>query len=75
LENEYGYSKTIISTDYKFDTINDAKLIMGFFFGEWIESEIEKIIPQSFLNSPGYGQRQYTKLRILKYMDLLSLLG
>jgi ubiquinone/menaquinone biosynthesis C-methylase UbiE len=50
LENEYGYSKTIISTDYKFDTINDAKLIMGFFFGEWIESEIEKhnsaVIPE-----------------------------
>jgi hypothetical protein len=35
---------------YKFDTINDAKLIMGFFFGEWIESEIEKynsaVIPE-----------------------------
>jgi ubiquinone/menaquinone biosynthesis C-methylase UbiE len=50
LENDYGYSKKVISMDYKFETINDAKIIMGFFFGEWIIPEIEernsRIIPE-----------------------------
>jgi len=50
LENKYSYKKRVISTDYKFKSMNDAKRIMGFFFGNWIVAEIEKrnstIIPE-----------------------------
>lgn len=42
LEEEYGFSKTIVRTDYKFPSQEDAERIMGFFFGEWIIDEIQK---------------------------------
>jgi ubiquinone/menaquinone biosynthesis C-methylase UbiE len=38
LEEQFGYYKTVISTDYKFSSVEEAELVMGFFFGE-------KIIP------------------------------
>lgn len=43
LEKEYGFSRTVVSTDYRFESIEEAKRIMGFFFGGWIVPEIEKL--------------------------------
>lgn len=34
LESDHGFSRHEIRTDYRFDTIDDAVRIMGFFFGE-----------------------------------------
>ena len=50
LEKDYGFIRKIVKTDYKFPSQEDAKRIMGFFFGEWIIDEIQKrnssIIPE-----------------------------
>jgi len=47
LENEYGFKCLDLRTDYKFDSIGDAKRIMGFFFGDQMSDSIkEKIVPE-----------------------------
>ena len=40
LENEYGFKKTIITTDYKYPNYHEAGRIMGFFFGDEMEDDI-----------------------------------
>lgn len=40
LEQDYGYTRTVISTDYQFPTLEDAARIMGFFFGDGMADEI-----------------------------------
>lgn len=40
LEEEYGYKRTIIETDYKFPNYNEAAEILGFFFGEEMGKDI-----------------------------------
>ncbi len=50
LENEYGFTRTTISTDYRFSSIEEASRIMGFFFGEDMGEEIfrqkRSVIPE-----------------------------
>ena len=50
IEEEYGFKKTIVKTDYKFDDYREAAQIMGFFFGEEMKREIIKrkreIVPE-----------------------------
>ena len=50
LEEEYGFQRTILKTDYKFDDYRQAAKIMGFFFGEEIVRGIierkSKIVPE-----------------------------
>ena len=41
LEKEHDFKREIISTDYMFDSIEDAKRIMTFFFGEEIGNGIK----------------------------------
>lgn len=48
LENVYGMERTIIETDYKFPTIQDARNIMTFFFGEQITEDINSNIVKEF---------------------------
>ena len=33
LENEHGFNRVVIETDYRFETVEEAARIMGFFFG------------------------------------------
>ncbi len=40
LENEYGFTHTTISTDYRFSSIEEASRIMGFFFGDAMGEDI-----------------------------------
>jgi hypothetical protein len=40
LENEYQFRKSIVSTDYRFKNVEEAKRIMGFFFGEKMKEKI-----------------------------------
>ncbi len=40
IEEEYGFKRTIVKTDYKFDNYREAAQIMGFFFGEEMERGI-----------------------------------
>ncbi len=37
-----GFSETIIRTDYEFDSVDQAKHILGSFFGKGMEEKIEK---------------------------------
>ena len=50
IEEEYGFKKTIVKTDYKFDDYREAAQIMGFFFGEEMERGIiqrkSEIVPE-----------------------------
>jgi hypothetical protein len=50
LENEYGFKKNVIKTDYQFPDFKEADRIMSFFFGDWISSDImnnkKTIIPE-----------------------------
>ena len=50
IEEEYGFKKTIVKPDYKFDDYREAAQIMGFFFGEEMKREIIKrkreIVPE-----------------------------
>jgi hypothetical protein len=50
IEEEYGYNKTIINTDYKFNDYKEAAQIMGFFFGEEMKNKIidrrNEIVPE-----------------------------
>jgi ubiquinone/menaquinone biosynthesis C-methylase UbiE len=50
IEEEYGFKRTIVKTDYKFDDYREAAQIMGFFFGEEMERGIIKrkceIVPE-----------------------------
>ena len=34
LEKRHGFARTVISTSYKFASLNEARTLMGFFFGE-----------------------------------------
>ncbi len=60
LENVYLMTKTLVETDYKFPTIEDAKRIMTFFFGEQIKEDINSNIVKEFtgvwLCSPKHSQ-------------------
>ena len=42
LEHEYGFEKTILSTDYLFSDYEEAARILGFFFGPAMEKDIMK---------------------------------
>src|SRR6056297_1055039 len=50
IEDEYGFKKTIVKTDYKFDNYREAAQIMGSFFGEEMERGIiqrkSEIVPE-----------------------------
>lgn len=50
IEEEYGFKRTIVKTDYNFDDYREAAQIMGFFFGEEMKREIIKrkseIVPE-----------------------------
>ncbi|MBN2695885.1 class I SAM-dependent methyltransferase [bacterium] len=48
LEKEYGFKKTVINTDYKFETIEDAKRVITFFFGETICEGIKESIVKEY---------------------------
>lgn len=43
LEEEYGFKKTIIRTDYKFESNEEAERIMSFFFGEKMRESLKKV--------------------------------
>ena len=40
LEEEYGFQRHIISTDYQFDSVEEAARITGFFFGQGMADDI-----------------------------------
>jgi hypothetical protein len=40
LENKWGFVKREIRTDYSFSNVKEAKMNMGFFFGEELTSKI-----------------------------------
>src|SRR6056297_1416866 len=42
LEEKYGFKRTIVKTDYKFNDYNEAAKIMGFFFGDEMENNVVK---------------------------------
>ncbi|MBI9107646.1 MAG: class I SAM-dependent methyltransferase [Spirochaetales bacterium] len=41
LEGRHGFSRTVLETDYRFDSNEDAARIMGFFFGEEMGSNLK----------------------------------
>ena len=42
LEKEHGFKREIISTDYMFDSAEESKRIMTFFFGEEVGKEVKE---------------------------------
>ncbi len=50
IESVHGFSRHEISTDYRFDTVDAAARIMGFFFGPTMDEEIRRddlqIVPE-----------------------------
>lgn len=47
LEEKYSFVRSIISTDYCFKSIDEAKRVMGFFFGSEMEKSInDKIVKE-----------------------------
>jgi hypothetical protein len=47
LEHRHGFSKDVISTDYLFPDISEAKRILGFFFGEAMKDSIsDKLVKE-----------------------------
>ncbi len=50
LEEEYGYTRKVIRTDYSFNNVEEASRIMGFFFGQDMGNKVrnkkETIIPE-----------------------------
>ena len=50
LEQEYGFASTAIRTDYKFDSVQQASEVLGFFFGDefaaWIIDRQSPIVPE-----------------------------
>jgi len=43
LKTRYGMNETILSTDYRFPTVQEAAETLGFFFGEEMKEEILKV--------------------------------
>ncbi len=41
LDNEYGFTKHIIKTDYRFESPEQAERIMGFFFGPGMKDAVK----------------------------------
>jgi len=48
IEEKYKMKKNIIKTDYKFNSISEAKRIMSFFLGKDIENEIKSNIVKEY---------------------------
>jgi ubiquinone/menaquinone biosynthesis C-methylase UbiE len=50
LEKDYGFQNEIVRTDYRFDSVEQAARICGFFFGEqfsdYVKSNELKIVPE-----------------------------
>jgi ubiquinone/menaquinone biosynthesis C-methylase UbiE len=50
LETQYGFSRKTLETDYRFESVDEAARIMGFFFGaemhDLIKSKGQAIIPE-----------------------------
>jgi ubiquinone/menaquinone biosynthesis C-methylase UbiE len=50
LETQYGFSRATLETDYRFESVDEAARIMGFFFGaemhDLIKSKGQAIIPE-----------------------------
>jgi len=42
LQKDYGFKQEVISTDYRFESLEEAVRICGFFFGEDMGKEIQK---------------------------------
>jgi len=40
LETKFGFSRTVLRTDYCFETHDDAIRIMGFFFGDEMKTRV-----------------------------------
>ncbi len=48
LEEKFGMKRYIIRTDYKFNTIDDARRILSFFFGDQLKQSIQSNIIKEF---------------------------
>ncbi|MFZ4857831.1 MAG: class I SAM-dependent methyltransferase [Desulfuromonadaceae bacterium] len=50
LEGEYKFRRTVVRTDYRFDSVEDATRIFSFFFGDVVSKGIQeknlKVIPE-----------------------------
>jgi hypothetical protein len=50
LEQEYSFASTAIRTDYKFDSVQQASEVLGFFFGDefaaWVTDQQSPIVPE-----------------------------
>ncbi len=44
LENKYSFVPSVISTDYRFQSIDEAKKVMGFFFGQEMKDSVTNSI-------------------------------
>ncbi|MEI7026531.1 class I SAM-dependent methyltransferase [Paenibacillus sp. y28] len=40
LEERYGFSRRIIRTDYRFDSVEEAEVLTAFFFGRWLAERV-----------------------------------
>jgi ubiquinone/menaquinone biosynthesis C-methylase UbiE len=73
---ENGYKKNIVKTDYKFETHKQAAVIMGSFFGDEMEKDIQKkqqSIIQEYTGVWIYTPITESKIKITKKKYLFNL--
>lgn len=47
LERDHGFRRTVIRTDYEFPAVEEARRVLGFFFGPDLEGRIsDRIVPE-----------------------------
>jgi precorrin-6B methylase 2 len=63
LEKEYGFKKSIVRTDYKFNDYREASQVIGFFFGEEMGNKVLKSKSKFVEEYTGIWRKSKGKIR------------